>query len=125
MPQEAINFFDLDVELYLKDDEIRDFDNEYRAISHAQIELIAGRTARCCCDSPRPSLLRTRTRSRKPATNYAKRSAMRPFCDAAATVASFNAVVKLADGTVIPLEDYKEGATRNLRADLGPDHLRR
>ena len=50
VPQEVINFFDLDVELYLKDHEIRDFETEYRAISHAQIELIAGRTsalARC------------------------------------------------------------------------------
>ena len=45
VPQEAINFFDLDVELYLKDSEIRDFDNEYREISHAQIELLAGRTS--------------------------------------------------------------------------------
>jgi len=45
VPQEVINFFDLDVELYMKDDEIRDFDTEYRAISHAQIELIAGRTS--------------------------------------------------------------------------------
>jgi hypothetical protein len=45
VPQEAINFFDLDVELYLKDHEIRDFDHEFRAISHAQIELIAGRTS--------------------------------------------------------------------------------
>ena len=47
------------------------------------------------------------------------------FCDAAATVASFNAVVKLADGTGIPLEDYKEEATKDLRADLGLDRLRR
>ncbi len=45
VPQEVFNFFDLDVELYLKDHEIRDFANEYRAISHAQIELIAGRTS--------------------------------------------------------------------------------
>ena len=45
VPQEVINFFDLDVELYMKDGEIRDFDTEYRAISHAQIELIAGRTS--------------------------------------------------------------------------------
>ena len=45
VPREAINFFDLDVELYLKDHEIRDFENEYRAISHAQIELIAARTS--------------------------------------------------------------------------------
>ncbi len=45
VPQEVFNFFDLDVELYLKDHEIRDFQTEYRAISHAQIELIAGRTS--------------------------------------------------------------------------------
>jgi len=45
VPQEAINFFDLDVELYLRNHEIRDFENEYRAISHAQIELIAARTS--------------------------------------------------------------------------------
>lgn len=45
VPQEVFNFFDLDIELYLKDHEIRDFDTEYRAISHAQIELIAGRAS--------------------------------------------------------------------------------
>lgn len=45
VPQEVFNFFDLDVELYLKDQEIRDFSREYRAISHAQIELIAGRAS--------------------------------------------------------------------------------
>lgn len=45
VPQEVFNFFDLDVELYLKDHEIRDFDTEYRAISHAQIELIAARAS--------------------------------------------------------------------------------
>lgn len=45
VPQAVIDFFDLDVELYLKDHEIRDFAHEHRAISHAQIELIAGRTS--------------------------------------------------------------------------------
>lgn len=45
VPQEVLNFFDLDVELYLKDHEIRDFDHEFREISHAQIELIAGRAS--------------------------------------------------------------------------------
>ncbi len=45
VPQEVINFFDFDVELYLRDHEIRDFAREYRAISHAQIELIAGRAS--------------------------------------------------------------------------------
>jgi hypothetical protein len=39
--------------------------------------------------------------------------------DAAAIVASFNAVVKIADATGIPLEDYKEAATKDLRAALG------
>lgn len=43
--------------------------------------------------------------------------------DAAAIVASFNAVVKLADGSGIPLEDYKEKATQTLRAELGLDGL--
>lgn len=39
--------------------------------------------------------------------------------DAAAIVASFNAVVKIADGTGIPLEDAKAAATEELRAALG------
>lgn len=45
VPQEVFNFFDLDVELYMKDFEIRDFTREYRAITHAQIELLAGRVS--------------------------------------------------------------------------------
>lgn len=45
VPEEVFNFFDLDVELYLKDHEIRDFSREYRAISHRQIELMAGRAS--------------------------------------------------------------------------------
>ena len=45
VPAEVFNFFDLDVELYLKDHEIRDFSREYRAISHRQIELMAARAS--------------------------------------------------------------------------------
>jgi len=45
VPQEVINFFDLDVELYLKDQEIRDFGRESRALTHPQIELLAGRVS--------------------------------------------------------------------------------
>jgi alkylhydroperoxidase family enzyme len=45
VPQEVLNFFDLDVELYLKDHEIRDFTREFRALTHAQMELIAGRVS--------------------------------------------------------------------------------
>ena len=43
--QEVLNFFDLDVELYLKDQQIRDFDHEHRALSHAQIGMLAGRVS--------------------------------------------------------------------------------
>lgn len=46
------------------------------------------------------------------------------FVDTCATVASFNAVVKLADGTGIPLEEVKEELTRDLRADLNIDAMR-
>lgn len=45
--------------------------------------------------------------------------------DAAAVVASFNAVVKLADGSGIPLEDFKEAATADLREELGLEKLNR
>ena len=43
--------------------------------------------------------------------------------DAAAIVASFNAVVKLADGSGIPLEDFKAKATEDLREQLGLERL--
>ena len=46
------------------------------------------------------------------------------FVDLAATVASFNAVVKLADGTGIPLEEAKEARTRDFRAALGIEGYR-
>lgn len=45
--------------------------------------------------------------------------------DAAALVASFSAVVKIADATGIPLEDSKEEATRELRAQLGLERFNR
>ena len=43
--------------------------------------------------------------------------------DAAAIVASFNAVVKLADGSGIPLEEFKAKATQDLREHLGLERL--
>ena len=45
--------------------------------------------------------------------------------DAAAIVASFNAVVKLADGCGIPLEESKAQATVGLRGELGLEKLNR
>ncbi len=45
------------------------------------------------------------------------------FVDTCATIASFNAVVKIADGTGIPLEEAKEEATREIRAELAIDSL--
>ena len=43
VPAEARGFFDLVEAQYLQRHQMRDFDNEFRAITHAQIELIAGR----------------------------------------------------------------------------------
>ena len=43
VPAEARGFFDLVETQYLQHKQMRDFDNEFRAITHAQIELIAGR----------------------------------------------------------------------------------
>lgn len=45
--------------------------------------------------------------------------------DAAAIVASFNAVVKIADATGIPLEPEKAAATEELRAALGLERFNR
>jgi alkylhydroperoxidase family enzyme len=45
VPDTVAGFFDLDVQLYLMQDHIRDFGTEYRAISHAQIELIAAKAS--------------------------------------------------------------------------------
>ena len=47
------------------------------------------------------------------------------FVDVCATVASFNAVVKIADGTGIPLEEAKSERTAALRSELQIDRLRK
>jgi len=43
VPDEARSFFDIVAHQYLPGPAMRDFEKEYRAISHAQIELLAGR----------------------------------------------------------------------------------
>ncbi|NQU69291.1 MAG: hypothetical protein HQ514_02010 [Rhodospirillales bacterium] len=45
VPDACRSFFDLVEAQYLAGHEMRDFDNEFRAISHAQIEFIAGRVS--------------------------------------------------------------------------------
>ncbi len=45
VPAEVRGFFDLATVQYLSSREMRDFDNEFRAISHDQIELVAGRVS--------------------------------------------------------------------------------
>jgi len=45
--------------------------------------------------------------------------------DVCATIASFNAVVKIANGTGIPLEPDKAERTAQLRAEAGIDRLRK
>lgn len=46
------------------------------------------------------------------------------FVDVCATVASFNAVVIIADGTGIPLEDWKAARTEDIRTALAIDAFR-
>ena len=45
VPAEVIGFFDLDSVHYLPDAQLRDFGAEYRALTHAQIEFLAGRVS--------------------------------------------------------------------------------
>ena len=45
VPEAMMQFWDLFEELYLPQHAMRDFDREYRAIDHAQIEMLAARVA--------------------------------------------------------------------------------
>ena len=45
VPEEAEGFFDLVSQQYLPGAAMHDFSREYRAISHAQIELLAARVS--------------------------------------------------------------------------------
>jgi hypothetical protein len=45
VPDSVVGFFDLDDAMYLPDAQLRDFEHESRAISHAQIELLAARVS--------------------------------------------------------------------------------
>ena len=45
VPAEVTGFFDLDAVQYLPDALLRDFGTEYRALTHAQIEFLAGRVS--------------------------------------------------------------------------------
>ena len=67
----------------------------------------------------------TGDRARQSKAREALHSAMggAALVDAAAIVASFNSVVKLADGSGIPLEDFKAQATEDLRKELGLESL--
>lgn len=56
-----------------------------------------------------------------PARRDAVRATLGPaaLVDAAAVIAIFQAVVKIADAAGIPLEDHKADISRDMRADLG------
>ena len=45
VPAEVTGFFDMDSEHYLPDAQLRDFGTEYRALTHAQTEFLAGRVS--------------------------------------------------------------------------------
>ncbi len=45
VPAEVTGFFDMDSAHYLPDAQLKDFGTEYRALTHAQIEFLAGRVS--------------------------------------------------------------------------------
>ena len=45
VPAEVKGFFDICAQQYQTGAQMYDFENEFRAISHAQIELVAGRVS--------------------------------------------------------------------------------
>ena len=45
VPDEVVAFFELDAAQYLPDAALRDYGNEYRALTHPQIELLAARVS--------------------------------------------------------------------------------
>ena len=45
VPAEVTGFFDMDSEHYLPDAQLKDFGTEYRALTHAQTEFLAGRVS--------------------------------------------------------------------------------
>jgi hypothetical protein len=45
VPAEVVGFFDIDAEHYLPDTLLRDFGNEHRDLTHAQIEFLAARVS--------------------------------------------------------------------------------
>ena len=45
VPAEVVGFFDIDAEHYLPDSLLRDFGNEHRDLTHAQIEFLAARVS--------------------------------------------------------------------------------
>ena len=45
VPAEVVGFFDMDSVHYLPDAQLKDFATEYRALTHAQIEFLAGRVS--------------------------------------------------------------------------------
>ena len=45
VPAEVVGFFDMDSVHYLPDEQLQDFGTEYRALTHAQTEFLAGRVS--------------------------------------------------------------------------------
>ena len=60
------------------------------------------------------------TRARREILNELGEAAL---VDTAAVIAAFNGYPRVADATGIPLENYKEDATRPMRTSLGLDAL--
>jgi AhpD family alkylhydroperoxidase len=162
VPQEVINFFDLDTTMYLTEDEIADLGTEKRAISRAQMELIAARGASLngchyCATCHTLHLHKLSQRTNTPydlvgvlsgsttengiehgellirftdavlADDETQLELLRPrlqtslgaqgFIDAAATIASFNSIVRVANATGTQLDRLVTDQIEDLEGD--------
>ena len=84
------------------------------AVPHGN--LLLGFTEAVLLDEPRLDELRSELRQQ-----VIDNMGDAAFVDVCAVVASFNAVVKIADGTGIPLEPEKAARTAEVRQHLGLD----
>ena len=86
-------------------------------VAHASLLTQFAETASTKTDDKQTKLAKLREEIRQTLSDAA-------LVDSAAVVAMFNAVVKVADATGIPLEPYKEELSQEFRAELDINRFR-